>query len=512
MTNVLSKLNSNSYALVLLPILLIPVVFYNTTSAMVHVWIVNETFNHGFLVFPFVLWLMWKKKSQILLVQPRPEPRAFLLLILLLIAWLISAVVDVEIVQQFCMITIILTSIGIIAGRQVLSYIFFPLLFLYFSVPFGQALIPPLMQFTADFAVTLIRLVGIPVYRDGLSFALSSGSWSVVEECSGVRYLIASFLLGSIYAYLNYSSTKKRVIFILLSLIVPIIGNGLRAFGIVLIGHFSGMRLAIGADHLLYGWVFFGIIIFLLFYAGSFWRDAEDVANEYDSDEKDSKEQGLIDSRETYSPFIFLAITFLLMTSFAVFANHIDNQKLANVEPVEVSLPVNFSGWQYEDGQLFNWQPIYLNPDKNISRGYISKNGFVQLDIAYYQVQQQGAEAISTSNKLTDPYEGDWRLISSTNIFESDKHFTESEVKYVDQKLLVWSWYRVGRYETPNPYMAKALEAYNLLIEGRTDVSLLSIATQFDDSKETTRQKIYDFWEKSSRDIANTFEQIHNER
>jgi len=508
MANVLSKLNSNSFALVLLPIIFIPAIFYNTTLAMVHVWAVNETFTHGFLVLPLVIWLVWQKRSQILLITPRPEPRAILLLIVLLVGWLIGAAVDVEIVQQFFMITIILTAVWIIAGRRVFLYVLFPLMFLYFAVPFGQVFIPALMQVTADFTVAMIKLVGIPVYRDGLSFTLPTGSWSVVEECSGVRYLIASFLLGSIYAYLNFSSTKKRILFILLSLILPIVGNGLRAFGIVMIGHFSGMKLAIGADHLLYGWVFFGVIIFLLFYVGSFWRDSE-ASFEVPGDE----ETALSDEQKNASPLVFVVITFLLIVSFSAFSNHIENEKQQAIKSVAFQLPADFSGWQYDVDQQPDWQPVIVNPDVNISRVYSSAGDRVQLDIAYYQVQRQGAEAISSSNKLTDPYGGDWKLISSTGVVENDKEVVESELKYADKKLLVWRWYRVGKYETPNPYIAKALlEAYNLIVEGRSDVSVLSIATRFDDDKKTSRQKLYDFWSKAGNDIAARFERIQNEK
>ena len=504
----MSKLKNNSLALVLLPIIFIPAVFYNTTLAMVHVWAVNETFTHGFLVLPLVIWLVWQKKSCILSIKPDPEPWAFLLLVPLLCVWLISAVVDVKIIQQFSMITIILVSIWIITGRKILSYVFLPLLFLYFAVPFGQVFIPYLMQFTADFTVAMIQMVGIPVYRDGLSFALPSGSWSVVEECSGVRYLIASFLLGSIYAYLNYSSIKKRVFFILLSLILPIVGNGLRAFGIVMIGHYSGMKLAIGADHLLYGWVFFGVIIFLLFYVGSFWRDTEDsfalpcVGGERVS--QDERKQG--------SSLTFLVVTFLLLVSFSAVSNHVEKEKQQAIKPVAFQLPVDFSGWRYDADRLFNWQPVVVNPDVNVSRGYYSGDDFVQLNIAYYQSQRQGAEAISTMNKITNPYGGDWKLISAAGYDVADNNFTESELKYGNKKLLVWRWYRVGNYETPDPYVAKALEAYNLIVKGRSDVSVLSIATGFDNDKETSRRKLNDFWKSAGNDIAARFERIQNEK
>ena len=98
----------------------------------------------------------------------------------------------------------------------------------------------------------------------------------MVEACSGVRYLISSITLGCLYAYLTYRSTLRRALFIGLSIVVPIIANGLRAYMIVMIGHLSGMELATGVDHLIYGWLFFGLVMFVMFWIGSFWR--EDVA------------------------------------------------------------------------------------------------------------------------------------------------------------------------------------------------------------------------------------------
>jgi hypothetical protein len=45
---------------------------------------------------------------------------------------------------------------------------------------------------------------GHPGLPRGLQFVIPSGSWSVIEACSGVRYLIASFMVGALFAYLNY--------------------------------------------------------------------------------------------------------------------------------------------------------------------------------------------------------------------------------------------------------------------------------------------------------------------
>jgi hypothetical protein len=55
--------------------------------------------------------------------------------------------------------------------------------------------------------------------------------------------------------------------------VVPVIANGLRAYMIVMIGHLSGMALATGVDHLIYGWLFFGLVMFIMFWIGSYWRE-----------------------------------------------------------------------------------------------------------------------------------------------------------------------------------------------------------------------------------------------
>lgn len=60
----------------------------------------------------------------------------------------------------------------------------------------GEDLVSPIMEFSATYTVVALKLTGIPVYRHGSWFSLPTGSWSVVEAWSGVRYLIASVSLG----------------------------------------------------------------------------------------------------------------------------------------------------------------------------------------------------------------------------------------------------------------------------------------------------------------------------
>jgi len=134
-------------------------------------------------------------------------------------------------------------------------------------------MVPTLIDWTADFTIGALRLSGVPVYREGNHFIIPSGWWSVVEACSGVRYIIASSMVGTMFAAIAYRSPRRRAWFVLASILVPVVANWLRAYMIVMLGHLSNNRLAVGVDHVIYGWFFFGLVMLLLFWIGSRWQE-----------------------------------------------------------------------------------------------------------------------------------------------------------------------------------------------------------------------------------------------
>ncbi|MBK9685552.1 MAG: exosortase A [Betaproteobacteria bacterium] len=249
--------------------------YADTVSSMVGIWYRSETFAHAFLVPPITLWLVWRQRGALVQLTPRPQPWLLLGLAAFASLWLLADLVLVNAAAQFAWVAMLVLAVPAVLGLQVAMTILFPLLFLFFAVPIGEFMTVPMMQWTADFTVAALRWSGVPVYREGLKFVIPSGSWSVVEACSGVRYLIASFMVGTLFAYLNYQSWKRRALFMLVSILVPIVANWLRAYMIVMLGHLSGNTIAVGADHLVYGWVFFGIVIMIMFLIGARWSEPE---------------------------------------------------------------------------------------------------------------------------------------------------------------------------------------------------------------------------------------------
>ncbi len=199
-------------------LLAIVVLFRATAASMVSIWIESETFTHAFLVPPISLWLIWRIRKDLAAMVPAPCPWVLLGLLLAGFAWLLGELATVGVVSQFALMTMIVLAVPAVLGFSVARRMAFPLAFLYFAVPFGEFMLPKFMEWTANFTVFGLRLSGIPVYREGLHFVIPSGNWSVVEACSGVRYLIASLTVGTLFAYLNYRSLKRRLIFVGVSL------------------------------------------------------------------------------------------------------------------------------------------------------------------------------------------------------------------------------------------------------------------------------------------------------
>lgn len=262
-------------ALLVLLMLAVLLLYRQTALGMVNIWWRSGTFTHAFLVPPIVLWLVWRRRSVVAGLMPRPVPWLAAPLALMGAAWLLADLAAVNAATQFLLVAMLVLLVPAVLGWTVTREMIFPLGFLFFCVPVGEFLLPQLMTWTAHFTVIALRLSGIPVYQEGLQFIIPSGQWSVVEACSGVRYLIASLMVGTLYAYLSYQTVRRRLAFIAFALALPLVANWARAYLIVMIGHLSGNTLAVGVDHLIYGWVFFGAVMLAMFLIGGRWAQPE---------------------------------------------------------------------------------------------------------------------------------------------------------------------------------------------------------------------------------------------
>lgn len=441
---------------------------------MVSIWERSETFAHGFIILPICLWLIWRIRNQIGATLPQANYLGIPVLLLLGFLWLVANYVGVLAIEQLAATMMIPVLVFTLLGWKTTSVMAFPLLFIFFAVPLGEELTPYLINFTADFTVDMIQLVGIPVYREGSFFQLPTGSWSVVSACSGVRYLIASVTLGVLYAYLNYQSLSKRAIFIVASFVIPVIANGLRAFLIVMIGHFSDMQLATGVDHLIYGWIFFGIVIAIMFYIGSFWRD----------DDNNLQMHGVgwtlgnvANTALAYK--LTIAVTVLALIAWPI-EYQLEQQVLdfSHVKEISVSTP---TGWVEQPSDPSAWKPAYHGFDRELFSTYKNGDGNeVTLFIGYYAQQRQGAELGNYNNVLVVEKDEVWRAIPGKGLTLPGASIMAPTAVIKgnsNQYLTTYFFYLDGQWAT-NKYQTKWLQLKARLLGGRNDGAIITITTQ----------------------------------
>jgi exosortase A len=495
---------SGTLALLALVIAALIGAFYGTAESIVATWLRSGTFAHGFLIVPISLWLVWEKRAGLRRLTPQPAYLPLLLMLPLGFGWLLGYLVDVLVVQQFAFVGLLILAIWSVLGKPVSRYLAFPLAFLLFGVPVGEGLIYPMMNFTADFTVGMLRLTGIPVYRDGTFFSIPSGDWSVVEACSGVRYLIAAVTLGVLYAYLTYTRWWKRLLFVAISVLVPIIANGFRAYMIVMIGHLSDMKLAVGVDHLIYGWVFFGIVVAIMFLVGAFWRDpavADPTPNIAPAGHGHGRSAVLAAVAAVFTAGLWPGIAWTL------------EDKEFGDQIVDVRSPPPAAGWRSESQSLWDWRPEIVGADGESYGFYLDgEDGPVGLSLGVYRSQRQNAELLSSQNQMVREKHPVWRdTEQTTRTVQTERR--EMEVRQHrlasndGKRLLVWTWYRVGERYTANPYYGKLLEARSILLGQRRDASLITIAASHDEWEQPAEARLQAFMDAMLPAIGNELEQ-----
>jgi exosortase A len=242
--------------------------FHVEVVRAVQVWNESTAYNHCFLILPISAYLIWERRKSLAASSPEPDARLLLAMVPVGLVWLFAYQAQVMEGRELAAMTLFQLFIVAVLGLKVWRVSAFAILYLYFLVPTGAFLTVPMQNFAAHFAVKGVELLGIPVYSNGLDIEVPGARFTVAEACAGLRFLIASIALGTLYGYTMYRSWKRRAAFIAVSIIVPIIANGMRVLGIVVLGYILGNAEAAVADHLIYGWVFFSMVSIILILLG----------------------------------------------------------------------------------------------------------------------------------------------------------------------------------------------------------------------------------------------------
>ncbi|AHK79001.1 membrane protein [Ectothiorhodospira haloalkaliphila] len=482
--------------------------YWPSVQSLVGIWANSDTYAHGMVILPISLFLAWTQRHRLAQVTPSPSLFGALVILALGVGWFLARAADVTVVQTFVVVAMVPALVLAILGWQVSRVLIFPLAYLFFAWPVGNFLVPILQDYTAWFTVWMLRASGIPTFSEGYYISIPAGDFVVAEVCSGIRYLIASVALGLVYAYLVYRSIWRRLAFVALSILVPIVANGLRAYGIIMIAHWTNMEHAVGVDHLIYGWLFFGFVMFLLFWIGTFFRDDHEPlsAKVKGEDAAPGAGTGLPLTRSLAShatPIVAVVVALALAPSGETW---LDQRMAALAGDLRPEAPL-MAGWDGpETLDEAPWNPRWAEPDTRLQVAYASPRGHMEWHVYHYRHDQPGTDLIRYDNRIFD---GDrWRRISqgSQNVTLPD-----GSQRPVRETLLrgregndrvVWHWYQVAGQTTVRPIEVKLLEASARLTGHREGSLLVVVSAEYEISADEARDTLAGFLEQSPRRVA----------
>jgi exosortase A len=463
------------------------IAFWQEITGAARVWIDSTAYNHCFLVLPLAGFLLWERRAVVSSLSPSPTLWPLLMMPVLSALWLLAAVFDVAEGRQLVMVAMFQVVLLVALGPRVFWHLLAPFLFLFFLVPSGAFLVPSLQTITADIAVAGLQFLHIPVFSDGYMIEIPEGPFEIAEACAGLRFLIASIVFGCFFAAVMYRSFLRRAMFILMSVVVPVIANGLRALGIIVLAHLEGNAAAVEADHILYGWIFFTLVIMMLIAIGMVFA------------EKNGTRAAIRPATtRNFSPWrcaIAVSSAILLALAGPAYAYRLDSM-LPSAQLARVGSPHVASPWRALSGTVPSWRPVVHGADVEFLEGFQQPgSGVVARYVALYRLRAIGNMLTTTENRLADDHE--WHLADRgeavLSLAGQRITVTTAEIVSGPRRRLVWSFFIVDGRITASLFEAKLLQARAMLLGGAPIASLVAVSASMDDPGNPAKAQLASF-------------------
>lgn len=433
------------------------VLFRRDAADMVRIWLTASTYNHCALILPIIFWLAWQRLPELRGLAPRAWPPGLLLVALSALGWLLGDAGGVAVARHAGLVLMLQCAFVACLGKSVSRGLAFPIFYTLFLIPAGEEILPQMQAITAQISMVLLGFSGIPAHLDGIFITIPNGYFRVAEACAGVKFLVAMVALGALVANVCFVSRRRRIAFMAASVAIPVLANGVRAFGTIAIAYVTDTDFASGFDHVVYGWIFFAIVIALLMGAG--WRFFDRRPGDPWFDPA-ALQQG--EMREYSTPRLAaVAVTALALAAmpplwFAALA--------ASGEKAEAraALP-EIPGWRHVAMTSARpWRPHYAGADSFAIGRYRDEAGRqVDLAVAVFARQGEGHKLVGYGQGAAGPDSG-WSHIGDTPAPPDGR--AERIVSFGETREVA-SFYRVGRILTGSEARVK-LETMKIRLFG----------------------------------------------
>lgn len=432
---------------------LVVAIFWRSFASMFDLY-GREAYRHGFLVLPIAGFMLMKTRAKLTAAPIAPWWPGLLLVGAVVVLWLVACAAAVQAVEHAAAVVAIPVVVLAVLGLALFRAASFPLLFTLLSVPVGDNAVPWLRESTADVASLLLRVSGIPVYREGMYLSLPGGNFEIADACAGLNYMTAGIAFALLFAWLSYREWKTRAIFVGCAFLLFLVGNAVRAYIVMAVASATNMRWLAGHDHIVFGTILFCVLIVLLALVGRRYADAPGGPEPADASRGAAASAGKLAAAA-------VAAGLLLQAGPAA---HAYRAGAARVHAVQLALPrlADCAGPGPWSG---DWDPVMHDPDSEVRGVYDCGGIAVQVFAVQYVNQTQGRELVSAGNTLVPD---EWSAMGSRSDVAlelgGEVLAANEVVRDGSRPLLAWYWYSVGGETARSGTGAKLLEVRAALV------------------------------------------------
>lgn len=255
---------------------LVFILYYSVIVDLVHDWIIDENYSHGFLIPLVSAFFIWRKRDQLQAIQKKPHGVGLLIFVFGLMMFIVANIGAEYFTMRLSLLVVIGGLLLYLGGKEISAGLLFPLLYLVFMIP-----VPYVLYYSASFPLellasrwtsALVNLLGIPILRDGNILHLENTTLQVVDACSGLRSLISLSALAAALAYVTQRTVGKGMVLFLTAVPVAIGANILRLLTTAVLATLYGEKVAQGFLHQFSGVVVFVFAVVNLSLIGGFLR------------------------------------------------------------------------------------------------------------------------------------------------------------------------------------------------------------------------------------------------
>jgi exosortase A len=375
--------------------------FHRDAIDIASIWWSSSTFNHCLLIPPLIAWLVWQRRVELAWLVPSAWAPGLVLVAAGGAGWLLGEAAGVAFARHLGLLFMLEGAVIACLGKAAARGLMFPLFYALFLVPAGEELVPLMQTVTAKIATGLLGVTGVPAHLEGIFITTPTGYFEVADACAGVKFLIAMLAFGCLVANVCYRSWRRRAAFLAVAIVIPILANGVRAFGTIYVAWLTGIEFAASFDHVVYGGIFFAAVIALIIAIG--WRFFDRAVGDpwFDPMRLQSEAPRAGGLAPLVAAILMLA-ALPVVWSMAVAASG------TSALPPAIAMP-DVPGWsRVSQARARFWQPHFAGADLARLAHYRDPQGReVDLAIVVFARQSEGHELVGFGQGAVAP-EGAW--------------------------------------------------------------------------------------------------------